>query len=42
MYYDIVGASDPCVCCWKHTKAKWDAYVAENPWVKLAYPEWFE
>ena len=40
--YDIAGATTPCVCCWKHTKEKWDAYVAENPWVKLAYPEWFE
>ncbi len=41
IYYDIVGATTPCQCCTTHTKAKWDTYVAENPWVKLAYPEWF-
>ncbi|MBQ9762541.1 MAG: transglycosylase domain-containing protein [Oscillospiraceae bacterium] len=42
IYYDIAGATEPCVHCTKHTKAKWDTYVAENPWVKLAYPEWFQ
>ena len=33
IYGDLTG-SDPCVSCKVHTKAAWDAYVAENPWAE--------
>lgn len=32
IYGDLSG-SDPCITCTKHTKASWNAYKSDNPWI---------
>lgn len=37
------GSDTPCLTCRKHTLEKFRQYLIENePWLKLAHPEWYE
>jgi membrane peptidoglycan carboxypeptidase len=38
-----LGSDKPCLTCKKHTLENFQQYLRENePWLKLAHPEWYE
>ena len=39
IFKDLDTNGEPCKTCTVHTKAKWEAYKAENPWIDNPVPD---